>query len=399
MKKLLYNQFHNSWILLSSLMILVDFLVKRKFSFSVGYIIEIAILFLFLTGNKKHRIAIYDKNVNMLFYSGIFCLIIMFVSHVFAGLIYTYGIIFPFIDYFFFLYYAQYSKINCLEDIGFSIKLLTLLGCLHVLVIYMGGNFANWRELALIDKSYLTLFFAVSQALCITDIIFKKHIYMNIFFLIFFTWINSFFVFSKTSFVSLVFLLILLVVLSKGRIRWYMILMLLVGLIIIINFETLLPRAFANLINVVTNSDVYYFSESDARQRSLTYDVRGDIIGYALSLFYNSPLWGIGIGGYHESGGFLGVLECESSYLDMLVGGGILYFLPVFANMIVPFFLICINIKFKGVNTYQSYWVVSVLASLLICFLWNDFIFPSTFALIGICSYITFDKFKRLSFR
>ena len=310
----------------------------------------------------------------------------MFLFQILNGEFVSQRIIYIFFNIFVFLYFVFYSKINRLENIGFAVKIMTFLGSISVLMITKGDTTIIWRNQSLIDKGFLTIFFAISLCLCITDIIFKKNIYINIFLFLFYFYLNMFFIQSKTAFVSLGLYLCIIFFLVKGRYRLYFLLVLAIGcMIILANSNTLLSGSMANAVNVFFQNDIFSLDASVAKKNMGTFEARELITAYCLILFLKSPLWGIGIGKYSEMGGFMGITECESTYLDMLVEGGLLFFIPVFANIVIPLIYGIYRLKRGRVVSY-----VSVLSCIVVCFYWNDFLHPFVFALIGICCYAIF---------
>lgn len=395
MKELFHNTLFDRWCFIYITLLLVDMLFKVHFDFHSSFfamIIELCVLFFFNFKSYVPKFHNRSKIIYLLYYSMLLLYFLMFIFQIAAGEYISPDVLYDFFNCFIFIYFAFYSKIDRLENIGFAIKLMTLLGCFSILLITRGDTSAFWRRETLIDKGFMTIFFAISQCLCITDIIFKNKIWLNLFFLIIFFYINMFFVQSKTSFVAFGLYLLVLLFLSKRRYRIYALLFLIVGgIVVVTKSDVFISESIAYAVNNFFNNDIFSLDATAEKRNIGSFEARSAITYYCLTIFWNNPLWGIGIGGYKDMGGFLGVTECESSYLDMLVEGGLLYFIPVFANIIIPLIYGLYYIKCKS-NTiiYQMLWAVSVLTCILVCFYWNDFLHPFAFALIGMCCYAIF---------
>lgn len=401
MKKLINNLLFDRWVLLFTVLVFFDMLIKHNLETHgvfFGYFVEVFLLILFNLKRCAPKLIVIKTQCYLLFFSALICFTMMFIFHLLAKEVITDQIVYRYIDLVFLLYFTFFSKINKLEEIGFAIKIVTIIGSLSVLFVSQGDVLYDWRKDTdtLADKGYLTILFAISQCLCIADIIYKRNIAMNIILLMFFLYINMFFVQSKTAFLSLAFNFIVMFALLRGRFRFYFIIGLLAfAIIIFFNSSFLLTDSIANGINVFFGSEIFGLDAQTEKYSMVTFDMRDMITNYSLLLFLKSPLWGIGIGGYEASGGILGVMECESTFLDMLVEGGLLYFMPILASIIIPLVVGFYNAKIKKETSYQLFWVLSVIPCIIVCFYYNDFLFPFPFALIGICSYVVFNKNER----
>ncbi len=397
MKKKLISQLSDKWYVLFLVILLVD-VFKHKIAFHgvfTGNLIEVS----FLLANLKT----YVRKLNVekikhviLIYSGVICFTLMLLFQIIAGGYISEQIIYHYLNFIIFIYFVFFTNTSLLEEIGFVIKILTIAGLCPVLLssdTYIG----EWRNDAFIDKIYLTGLVAISLCLCITDILFKKNTLMNFIFLFFIFYANMFFVQSKTAFVSLGLYLITILFLSKGRTRNYLLLGLLISIpLLYYRSDLFLSDSITNAVNIFFGSNVFNLDAKTQHMYTGTFDIRELIIYASLLTFYSSPLWGIGIGGIVEKGGFYGVMECESTYLDMLVEGGLLYFVPVFLSIIIPFITCIYNIKWKKIPSYQYYWAISILSCIIICFNWNDYLWPIFFALIGICTNLIFNRNQKI---
>lgn len=406
MKKLLGNLLFDRWVLIFAVLVFFDILIKHNLETHgvfLGYIIEVSVLLIFNQKRCAPKMIVNATKHYLLFFSPLICFAIMFGFHIIAKEVITDKIVYRCIDLVFLLYFIFFSKVNKLEEIGFSIKLAAIIGSLSVLFVTHGDSLYNWRSDSdtMADKGFLTILYAIVQCLCITDILYKKNIVINMLILFFILYVNMFFVQSKTAFLALFFYFVIIFVLLKGRIRYYMLIgFVIFSIIVYFNSSFLITDSIANGINVFLGNEIFSLDAHTVEKTMVTFDMRDVITNYCLILFLKSPLWGIGIGGYAASGGILGVIECESTFLDMLVEGGLLYFVPVVASIFIPLCVGFYKAKIKGETSYQMLWTMSVLPCIIVCFYWNDFLFPFSFALIGICSYVIFNKngsYKKVS--
>ena len=400
MKRILYTLFNDRWSLFFFTLLVVDMVFKIQYAGSHGFffgaILEIILLFLINSKKSAPKLVLNNnKIVHFLVLMVFLCYFFMLFCHIITGETVNVRVLYVFFNFLFFLYFAFFTKINNLDCIGWSIKIVTIIGSLSVLLITKGNTDTAWRGDALIDKGFLTIFFAISFCLCITDVMFRKNVTTNLLLFVFLLYINMFFIQSKTAFVSMVLYIFIMMFLLKGRIRLYLLIgVTLCSVLILLNSGFFLSDSMANAINVVLNDEFFSLDAKIQQHHMGTFDMRKMITSYSIMLFLKSPLWGIGIGGFREQGGYLGVTECESSYLDMLVEGGLLYFIPVFLIISIPYIRQIYLIKKKQQPSYQSFWTVSVMTCILICFYWNDFLLPFVFGLIGICFYIVFNNTK-----
>ena len=110
-------------------------------------------------------------------------------------------------------------------------------------------------------------------------------------------------------------------------------------------------------INYVLGSDVL---QVDYRSKQfVTFDMRSEINSFTFSLFLQNPWIGIGCGVYQNIA-LLGVSECENTYADIFVEGGILWGIPMCAIMIFILFKSIINIKRKC-WVYENYICLAII--------------------------------------
>ena len=274
----------------------------------------------------------------------------------------------------------------------YTVHLFSLIGAVSALVV-VGGlqplTLAD-RSFLLIDKGYLTLFFALSMCMSFFDVANKKHIKTNAFIFVAIFIVNTFVVSSRTAMVALIAFVATMFFLSESRVRkmlaFFLVPILAVYCVLVVLYpEQYISHSMAVAVNQVLGDNVL---RVDVDKTNLaTYELRALIDARSFEIFLSSPIYGIGMGGFALMGGVDGILECENTYMDILVGGGILLGLPLFFMMIFMTILIVKNIK-DNVFFYENYMALSIMLCVIICFRWNDFLLPIVFALMGCAFYI-----------
>lgn len=118
----------------------------------------------------------------------------------------------------------------------------------------------------------------------------------------------------------------------KKFVRTFLLLVV-IALVIVFAF---FPQIIPDYIYVFLNKYLGVFGSAVSRVQAYdrytsTYDMRGNVYKFAFNLFLNHPLLGVGFGNYKiyaaENAYFLGgVKQTESSLMNILVEGGLLYF-------------------------------------------------------------------------
>ena len=122
-----------------------------------------------------------------------------------------------------------------------------------------------------------------------------------------------------------------------------------------------------------------------------TYDAREIIDLYCANLFLNNPIYGIGLGNYELISSLpTEVTECENTYFDLLVNGGLLYGGPVIYILLASLIRCCKIIRHLRHNILY-YNILGILISIIVCFRWNDFLYANIFMIIGMCYFFCKD--------
>lgn len=289
------------------------------------------------------------------------------------------------------LLYAKKGQLSEVSTLGLAIKGLAIIGTISVLLITGLNNDVVYREDALIDKGMLTMWYAMLFAIATVDIINNKQILLNgILLLCVFTF-NLFITQSKTAvFSACVFIAIIFFISdSKNKKtfkKWFLLILGILTVAVIMFPNELLPDSMRIAVNRVVGNDVF---QVDYRSKQFdTFEMREQIDAFTLSLFLQNPIIGIGIGQYKEIA-FLGVTECENTYADIFVEGGIVWGIPILGVMFAILIKAFINIKRK-LHVYENQICLAIVISMLVVFRYNDFVRPFTFLYLGCCYYIVY---------
>jgi len=137
----------------------------------------------------------------------------------------------------------------------------------------------------------------------------------------------------------------------------------------------LYPSIIPDYIYVFINRYTGLFSSYVTERQTITYDTRDAITSYAIEIFKENPLLGVGFGNYssYAAKNFsLGVTETESTVLNMLVEGGLLGFLSYVGFMISIFMGLWSKIKCRS-NNYHLVEIFCVFIMLMVLSAGNDF--------------------------
>lgn len=383
------------WGIIIVLIIAIDIIGSAYFETGKTYMIFACLLVAFFIKGKSLTVNNNAKYPLILVLSFI-CLVIMqnmFIIGVDKGR----QIVF-FLYTLMLLFYARKGNVNEIHILSFCIKLLAIIGTISVLFITGFRNDVAYREDALIDKGMLTIWYAMLYAITISDILLKKNILINVFLFVFIFTINLFVVQSKTAAFSACVFVIVVYFLSEKSVRlqfrkWVLPIVFILAIAIIFFPDILLPDSMKIAINYVLGSDVL---QVDYRSKQfVTFDMRSEINSFTFSLFLQNPWIGIGCGVYQNIA-LLGVSECENTYADIFVEGGILWGIPMCAIMIFILFKSIINIKRKC-WVYENYICLAIIVSMLVVFQYNDFIRPFTFIYLGCCYYVVNSSHTKIS--
>lgn len=292
---------------------------------------------------------------------------------------------------FFSLFCFSNYNITFISSIKKGAYIISLLGAVSILSLNgftsMSGSV---RDEMLIDKGFLTVWFSISLCFSFIDSMIKGIKNYSTIMFVFILLVNLVVVQSKTCILAFIVFFGFFIILSKTQIRKrllrYMIPIFIVyGGLILSNPTEYIPHTFIVAINQVVGSDVIpvYTDKFDMG----TYDSRELIDAFCANLFLENPIVGIGLGNYELLPMLpTGVTECENTYFDLLVNGGLLYGAPVIYILLIT---IVRNVRqiWKSANTIEYYYILGVLVSIIVCFRYNDFLNISIFMFIGTCYY------------
>lgn len=285
--------------------------------------------------------------------------------------------------------YSRWRRIE-LHTIKIGLYILCAIGITHALLVGEGNVLTIEERMSMIvDKGSLTMWFSMTLCITFVDIINQKKLWLNIIVFLAILIANLFVIQSKTAIVSFFCFFVLFALTSTGTIRKTMLRLIVPFLFLFIcmayqNPEKYIPHTFAVALNQITGQDVI---KIDYGKGDLdTYESRELIDAYCTLLFMENPITGVGLGNYSKMPGHpTDVTECENTYYDLLVEGGILYGGPIIYIIFISLIRIIKNIKRnKGANDV-NYKILGIIISIAISFRWNDFLWVSIFLMLGNC--------------
>lgn len=286
-----------------------------------------------------------------------------------------------------FCVFYKYSNYKCFNVLSFALKIATLIctfSFLYYSIIY--GTMAYFRDDALIDKAYLTAFYAMTYFFCIVDILYNRYKWFNVVTLIVFVWVNVFIVQSKTSLLALAIELITLYVFFpsiRTTYNKYLRYIVVIGGVAMMFLTTItLPQELTFGINRVLGFeflDQSGFTRSE-EHLSITFDVREDVRAYCFKLFSENPIFGIGQGQFkyvnHASHNYFSYLtQTESSWLQILTEGGLFYLFIMLYFFLKPIIDVRKKIFSNQEHGYIYYYLMAYSFFLVfaVMYLFNDF--------------------------
>lgn len=292
---------------------------------------------------------------------------------------------------FFSLFCFSNYNITFISSIKKGAYIISLLGAVSILSLNgFSVMSSNMRDEMLIDKGMLTIWFSLTLCFSFIDSMVKGIKNFSTLIFVFILLVNLVVVQSKTCILAFVIFLGFFIVLSKQQIhkrllRYMIPLLIVYGVLIFSNPTEYIPHTFIVALNQVVGSDVIpvYTDKFDMG----TYDSRELIDIYCTKLFFENPIVGIGLGNYELLPTLpTGVTECENTYFDLLVNGGLLYGAPV---IYILFITLVRNVKliWKSTNIVEYYYILGILISMIVSFRYNDFLNISVFMFIGSCYY------------
>lgn len=372
----------NSWVIIIVLIIAIDIVGSAYFETGKTYMIFACLLFAFFS--KEKCLANNDVKLPWVLVISFVCLIILqnlFIIDVDKNrqIVFLLYVLILF-------FYAKKGNVQEMHTLSLCVKILAIIGTLSVLSITGFRNDVMYREDVLIDKGMLTIWFAMLYAITISEVLMKKNILSNIVLFLCILVINLFIVQSKTAVFSAVVFIGVVYFISEKKVKrqfkkWLMPALFILAVAIIMFPTILLPESMRIGINYVLGADVFqvdYHSKQFA-----TFDMRSEINAFTFSLFLQNPWIGIGCGAYKNIA-FLDVTECENTYADIFVEGGLLWGLPMVAIMIFILYKSIKNIKRKHF-VYENYLCLAIIVSMIVAFQYNDFVRPFTFLYLGCC--------------
>ncbi|MCR5678890.1 MAG: O-antigen ligase family protein [Prevotella sp.] len=295
---------------------------------------------------------------------------------------------------------AQVSSRKLLPSFGIIFQVLASLASIDVLYCALNnGEFAYFRDEVFIDKVYITLLYSLSFMFCLMNYFNNRQKILNLAILCFNLFVNVFLVQSKIAivvfFVSLFIMLIWGVEKKSKEIKK---LLYYVGTIIIVVWiafpDIALPQEIKYAINLLTGSDIFTLEVIESEHSEITYTIRDALWAYALSLFYDNPILGIGIGEFIEHKFVFSkdivVVETESSLINILTEGGLAYF----AIVVFMFFkgIKAAIVKFREQHQFEYLFCIVYFCSCIIMIIGNDFMDSYFWILMGLIMGIVNEK-------
>lgn len=289
--------------------------------------------------------------------------------------------------------YSSWRRIE-LNTIKMGLSILCAIGITQALLVG-GGNLLTMEERTsmIVDKGSLTMWFSMILCLTFVDIINQKNLWLNIIVFLVIIIANLFIIQSKTAFVSFFCFIVFMVLASTGMIRKNMLRLIAPFLFLFIciayqNPGKYIPHTFAVALNQIAEQDVVKINYEKGDLS--TYESRELIDAYCTFLFFEKPITGIGLGNYPKmSGRPTDVTECENTYYDLLVEGGILYGGPIIYIIFISLIRTIKNIKNNRSVNDVNYKFLGIIISIAVSFRWNDFLIVPIFLMIGNCYYIS----------
>lgn len=209
-------------------------------------------------------------------------------------------------------------------------------------VVSRGLRIYNVTNFTLLDKAYYTVILTITVVFMLTNLILKKKStrskkILSILCILSFSAVNLIIIQSKLFIVSLAVTGILMAVIARGSIKRNVIFILFILFFSAVSIVIIFPELVPDYIYIFINRYLGLFEaivtkmERYVRMTS-TYVHRRTIYEFAFGLCKDNPILGIGFGNYKiyafMNSELLGdVYQTESSYLNILVEGGLLYFL------------------------------------------------------------------------
>lgn len=303
---------------------------------------------LFVFNNKKLKI---DYNLKTLLYINT----LIFVFHlIFCGLGSN--------EIKYYLYFIVFLVVNSLvERDNWKIVEVGLIGIALFLsfdalkylpdMLSRGVRIYNVANYTILDKSVYTLIptlafvcllinFLDRQA---SDTEFKR--ICSLVLMVFFAGINLILIQSKIFILVMVATICILYFFTNGRPKKFVRVCLIFAVVIIVVVFVAFPQIVPEYIYVFLNRFLGVFGDAVTNVQAydryaVTYNMRGNVYSFAFDLFLNHPVIGVGFGNYKiyaiENASFLGgVTQTESSMMNILVEGGVIYFIAHLCLLII----------------------------------------------------------------
>lgn len=288
------------------------------------------------------------------------------------------------------------------ESVSRSISLVVVvLNIVLVLFCIKHGEFAypRWAISGLgIDKPVFSLFYGVYFCLAYVEYLIRKNkmLHMVLFPITFI--LNVYVIQSKLALTAFVLFAVVHFVVNKNieirsRIKKLMGKIILVFLLVLMVNPSMIsvPDEFKTMVNQVAGKEV--IAVSKMMKDDNTYTMRAAIRVHCFRLFFQHPLFGVGLGNYKKytgsdvtfytgGGNYVSINEAESQVLGILVEGGLWY--------IVSYALLCIYILKKIIiefvrkkEDYNLMVAFSIIVPLVYMCFGNDFFCMDFWILLG----------------
>lgn len=351
---------------------------------SIGFLVYALIL------NKKRirRVSIYHP-VMIVVGSLSVLSVVQFFS--FSQVLALHRVILGLFVFVFFSLWGWKDRMAVIEKSLLSIVLLANIIC-YVSYITGGDDFN--REVWIIDKPFYTLLFSLTMPLSFLRIVQRRHIIFHLFLLVLSLLVDLQIIQSKLSLGAFGLFIILFFLL--GIHKHYGLKLSRVLKIVIVPYICALivfpqkaapPDEFLELANKMAGEELF---EIDKVEKEVnTYTMREAITLFSLAKFAESPIIGHGYGNFslltkhgETTFGEIEITEAESSYLGLLVEGGLWYF---FSIIVLFLFLLIRIFKYLRRKVFTNGIVVSFCMLVPIVFICygNDYIDSFFWFLMG----------------
>ena len=305
---------------------------------------------------------------------------------------------------------------NAVEISFVGISIFLCLDALHCVgqVVSKGLRIYNVTNFTFLDKAYYTVILTITVIFMLSDLLINKgkvKLFRKIallFCIVIFSLVNVVIVQSKLFIIALATMALAMALFSKGAIRRRIVLILCLAVFTAIVIFTFFSNIVPDYIYIFLNRYFGLFGNIIAKMQlfarlSSTYVHRSTIYKYALKVFLGNFIFGVGFGNYRiyasANSELLGdVFQTESSYLGILVEGGVIYFLAHMIFLADILIKLCKGIR-KNKNDLYLMKMLFVAIAYIILNTGNDFYNATYWIVFAFIYRASEDKMEELKIR